>query len=713
MKNRTFSFDLHNSGGIPIMSKRIIALLVCLIMCISAMAGCSRGSISVTAEDKGEQIIMYLSENVYDLDPTRAYVNESTRAVVSLLFDTLFVLDENGKVQPSLAESYSTKEDPNAGEYYMYIELADTNWSDNTPVTADDVVFAWKRVLSFKDSYNTAALLFDIKNARAYNEGEVSKDDIGLTADGKTVTIQFETPIDYDQFILNLTSLALAPLREDKVGGTKSSDWAKKPGTMVTSGAFKLSRISFSDKTGTKYDDFNYTSSQTVGNTVIYDESVKTESERFKEQVVTNFVLERNAYYYRNSEKDEMLDVSVTPYRIIVDCSMSDEDIKEAYENGTILYMGDIPMSLRSTYKDEAIVKNSLSTSVFYFNQNAEIDGDKIFAIKEVRQALSMAIDRDAIASALVFAQAANGLVAPGMFDTSSAKTLFRDAANSNYKYLAKNIEEAKSLLSSVDIDPTDYSFEITVAAYDNDHKYIAEEIKKAWCALGFEVEIKLRGTVANNDYYKPTDSIPTDICDDLYAEDLRDGKFEVILLDLVAPSVDPFSVLAPFALEFSGSGMDMSVAGSYTATPHITGYNSAEYNALIEAIYNEKATANRSANLHKAEEMLMEDMPVMPIVYNQSATLVSEELDLNNKTLFGKKSSNYYGADSLNKIEVKNFDDYVATVAAFIESKFDTYKADPLSYFGSDSYSVLTFEQFKQESSNYAYFFKERASKK
>ena len=89
------------------MSKRIIALLLCLIMCASAMAGCSRGTIDVTDEDKGEQIIMYLSENVYDLDPTRAYVNESTRAIVSLLFDTLFVLDEKGKVQPSLAESYT------------------------------------------------------------------------------------------------------------------------------------------------------------------------------------------------------------------------------------------------------------------------------------------------------------------------------------------------------------------------------------------------------------------------------------------------------------------------------------------------------------------------------------------------------------------------------------------------------------------------------
>ena len=426
------------------MSKRIIALTLCLLVCLSAMVGCSRGSIDIIAEDKGEQIVMYLTENIYDLDPTRAYVNASTRSIVSLLFDTLFVLDEKGNVQFSLAESYTIKEEPNSDEYYMYIELADTNWSDNTPVTADDVVFAWKRVLSFKDSYNTASLLFDIKNARAYNEGEVSKDDIGLTADGKTVTIQFEKPIDYDQFILNLTSLALAPLREDKVGGVKSEDWAKKPGTMVTSGPFKLARISFVENPENRYSDINYDEAAKAGNQTVYIEATK--SKNFKEQLVANFVLERNVYYYRNSEKDEKLDVSVSPYRIIVDCAMSAEDIDEAYKNGTILYMGDIPVSLRESYKDVATIKDALSTSVCYFNQNVKIDGEYLFAIKEVRQALSMAIDRDEIAKAIVYADAASGLVAPGMFDTSSAKTLFRDVANNNYKYLNKNVDEKQIL---------------------------------------------------------------------------------------------------------------------------------------------------------------------------------------------------------------------------------------------------------------------------
>ena len=352
----------------PIMAKRIIALILCLFTLVAVLASCA-GSIDPTSEYKGEQITMYLSETVYDLDPARAYKNDSTKAIVSMLFGTLFVLDENGDVQPSLAASYSTEEKD--GEYYMYITMADTYWSDNTPITADDVVFAWKRLLNPNNAFEAAALLYDIKNARAYSENKVSKDDVGITADKKRLTIQFEEKIDYDHFLLNLTSLALAPLREDVVAGVKSEDWAKKPGTMVCSGPFKLARISFSKSKNVFYDDINYDTKieykyEDGTKELVYVEG--DEVKAFRAQAVNNFVLERNSYYFRNAEKDEKLDVSVTPYRIIVDCAMSDADIQEGYEGGAILYVGDIPMSLRETLWDYSFFKYYLLCRNVYFN---------------------------------------------------------------------------------------------------------------------------------------------------------------------------------------------------------------------------------------------------------------------------------------------------------------------------------------------------------
>ena len=68
--------------------------------------------------------------------------------------------------------------------------------------------------------------------------------------------VRFEKSIDYDQFLLNLTSVALAPLRSDITA--KSDDWAKKPGTMVCSGPFRLARINLSVSEKDFYEDVNW-----------------------------------------------------------------------------------------------------------------------------------------------------------------------------------------------------------------------------------------------------------------------------------------------------------------------------------------------------------------------------------------------------------------------------------------------------------------------
>ncbi len=711
------------------MKKRIIALLLCLFTSVAVLSGCA-GSIDADSEFKGQQITMYLTENIYNLDPAEAYSNEASRSIVNLLFDTLFTIDENGKVKGSLAKSYRTEKTED-GRILMYIEIKeDARWSDNTPLTADDVVFAWKRILNPNNSYDCAALLFDIKNARAYNEAEVSKDDVGLTADGTLLTIEFEKEIDYDQFILNLTSLALAPLREDIA--SKNADWAKKPGIMSASGPFKLSKLGFYQNGEVKYEDINYSIKDVDennrvkldknGNPIYID---ATEPDFFEEQRIHSYILERNLYYYRNAEDAEKLDISVTPYRIIVDCSMTDEQILEAYNNGIIAYIGDIPMSIRKDVKDEAVTYASLSTNILSLNQNAEIshktgvdeEGNDVtepvnlFANKAVRQALSLAIDREKIAEDLVFAKAAAGLVPDGVFDSNSAKKFFRDASNSTFTYLSTDAAKADSMLKSEGITASEYSFSITVPCYDEVYLYIANAVASAWGegGLGFNVTVNVRGTIANNDHHKDVASVPTDLCDDLWAEDVERGNYEVTILDLVAPSADPFSVLAPFAKQFSGQKMDMSNSESYELSTHITGYDSTEYNDLIEKIYNNKDIASRSADLHSAEAILMEDLPVIPVVSNVSAYLINEDvLDLNNKVLFWDKASEYLYPVLFDKLSVKDYEKYEESCAKFVIDNFETWKNNPQSYFGS-TFKDLTVAQFVRTNSNYIYLFKNK----
>ena len=594
------------------MMKKVVALLLCVLMVIPAVAGCAKKS----EDDLGAYISMYLSDQVYDLDPMNAYGNESALRVVSLIFDNLFVLNEKGKVKKSLAKDYEIVEDEKNGEYGMVITLKEAYWNDNVRITSDDVLYAWTRILSQDNSAGAAALLFDIKNARAAKEGDVSIEKVGISAPSiDEIHITFEGKIDYDQFLLNLTSYSLVPLREDKVG--KSDDWAKKPSTLCTSGPFRLREVSYVEG-----------------------------AERL--------VLERNGYYFRDIEKDK-IDKSVTPYRLIIDYTMTDEEIMSAYENGELFFVGDIPLSVRGSYgEDVAEIKDALSTHTYVLNQNAVIGGEKLFAKANVRKALSLAIDRDTIAKAVYYAQAATALVPYGVFDSTSKKDLFREVGGDILKSTA-DPSAAAALLSEAGITPSKYSFSISVPAYDDVHVKIAEMVCEAWCALGFKVTVNAIDVIVNDDVQASTGEIFKDIRDDVFAENYRAGKFEVAAIDYVAYSADAFGVLAPFAKAYTGNELRSSGQGmniTYEIPTHVSGYDSEEYYNLINSAFNEKNIKTRSGILHNAEKLLLEDLPVIPIVFNKTAMLEHKNLS--------KVSYTYYGTVIFTKTKLKDYLLYV-----------------------------------------------------
>lgn len=599
------------------MIKRIFSLLLCLLLAVPSLSSCYDRTIDET--NKGAYIKMYLADLVYDLDPAFSLNNKSQQKIVSLLFSGLFRLDENGKVQKDLVKNYNVIFDDNSQEYKMVINLHETFWSDGTPVDAADVVYAWKRILDVENSNTAAPLLFDIKNARAVVEGDCSIDDLGVTdPDQLVLEITFEEKIDVDQFILNLTSPALVPLREDVVGRNED-DWAKKPATIVCSGPFTLR-----------------TSNYNPGDELM--------------------VLERNPYYFRDKSKDP-LDKSVTPYRLEVDFSLSDEEIKQKFDNGEIFYIGEIPLSLREYYAEDAEIADEMSTHIYYLNQKAKIDdggeGEYLFANEAVRRALSLAIDREAIAKSVVFARAATGLVPYGVFDSMSAKKLFREVGGAVLA-TSPNLAEAQSTLASAGITPSKYNFSISVRTEDEVHVLIAEMVQAAWQSLGFNVSLRRISAIVNDDYNPLIDEVPEDVMDDIYNETLYNGAFEVIALDLVAPSPDAFSILAPYARAFAGQAIDMSTI-DFETMPHITGFDDPAYNELIEQIFAEADRKKRASLLHDAETMLLEKMPVIPIVFNQDAYVISREVS--------RYSSSYYQNRLLAKLKLRDYHRYTEPV--------------------------------------------------
>lgn len=615
-------------------------------MLLLAFVSCSSEATEEEEKDQGAYVYMYLTDPVYNFDPAHAYGNEAALKIVSLLYDNLFYLNEKGKVEKSLVESYKINKKENS----MMITLRDdTFWSDGTAVSANDVVFSWRRVLDSSRSFDAAVLLYDVKNARACKEGNVpSIDDVGIKALNKTdIQIDFEGNVDYDNFIRNLASYALAPLRSDIVGRTtKEIDWAKSATTVVASGPFRLRNVSYDPETA-------------------------------------GVTLERNAYYRRDFMNDP-IDKAVTPYRIIVDYTKKGDEILSQYESGKLFYIGNLPLSVRSKYtleewENKADISDALSTHSYVFNENAVIrfydaakfknlsaatcvyddtlvvgtDGDKIFANKDVRNALSLAIDRTAIANKVVFAEAANGLVPNGVFNATSRNKTFRDNDSTGLA-LTSNIDAAKKLLADAGITPSKYMFAISVPAYDDVHMEIANMVQAAWGkdGLGFNVAINAIENIDNQDTAISTGSVISGIKDDIFAESYLDGKFEVAAIDYTALSTDPLAALAAFAKGYTGGASVSGNSIDFTVAIHKTGFNNEAYNAKIDAAFKEKDLDKRATLLHEAEDLLMKELPIVPVIFNKNIVMKSKDLK--------KVEFDYYGSPIFTKMKLKNYEDYI-----------------------------------------------------
>ncbi len=579
--------------------KKILALAMTLVLLASALAGCTTLEKDADGNyDRGAVISMYLAEEVYNFDPQVAVTDDSALKIMSLLFEGLTTLNSKGKWENAMMESYEIAENDRDG-YSVVINLKKTKWTDGRPVQAIDYVYSWKRLLDPNTRGEAASLLFDVKNARLVSLGDISIDNLGVSAvDTYTLKVTFENEgVDLDRFFTNLSSLALVPLREDIISRYGDS-WASVTSAITTNGPFALKQV---DEGGV-------------------------------------LRLERSSYYYRDTTKDEYLDKYVIPYRLLTDHSKGDAAAQlSTFDAEQIYYVGNLPLSERANYAKKAEIADLMSTHTYFFNVN-----NPIFADATVRRALSEAIDRQAIVEILTFAKAAEGVVPAGVFDTTY-KTSFRKEVGNLIG--SANLDSAKAAVKAAGVDGE--SFSITVRDNESDiavAKYVAE----TWNKLGFDVEVEITGTRAAEIKDPATDTIVGYTIDE-YEEAYESGDFDVIAVDMTAAAPDAFAILSQFSAKFSGNGVDMS-SESYDVIGHVTGYQSDAYDELIE-----KAAAATGAEkadlLHQAEKLLVEDMPVMPLVTLQSAYVSS-------KLLKGFKTT-YYGTVDFKQVKMKNYMDY------------------------------------------------------
>lgn len=74
----------------------------------------------------------------YLLNPIVTQANEADTELESLIYSSLFTIDDQNNLKPSLAEKYDVSED---GKTYTIILNKNVLWQDGTDFTADDVIF--------------------------------------------------------------------------------------------------------------------------------------------------------------------------------------------------------------------------------------------------------------------------------------------------------------------------------------------------------------------------------------------------------------------------------------------------------------------------------------------------------------------------------------------------------------------------------------------
>lgn len=162
--------------------------------------------------------------------------------VTVALFEGLATLDSRTmEIRPGVARSWEISED---GKTYTFHFDPQARWSNGDPVTAQDFLYSFQRILSPALGAPYAYMLFDMKHAEAYNKGD-TKDfaQVGARAPNPaTLIIELNQPTPY--FLSLLTHYTWWPVHPptiEKHGGMtqRISEWTK-PGNFVGNGPFTL-----------------------------------------------------------------------------------------------------------------------------------------------------------------------------------------------------------------------------------------------------------------------------------------------------------------------------------------------------------------------------------------------------------------------------------------------------------------------------------------
>ena len=267
-----------------------------------------------------------------------------------------------------------------------------------------------------------------------------------------------------------------------------------------------------------------------------------------------------------------------------------------AYESGDALMIKDIPTQEITTLQKRPDYRLDPQIGTYFIDLNNTLDE---FKDAKVRQALSLALDRKYISETITAGTytPAKGFVPQGVSDWDGSSWydhLTDPSVYINVDDYQGNLAKAKELLKEAGHENGAGLPTIVYSTNDQSyHKKIAEYLQQAWGELGLKVDVNIVEWKS-------------------FTPQRRSGNYQAARDGWVMDYNDPSNILQ---LTQTGNGNNSSK------------YSNPEYDALLEKAASEKDQKTRFDYFHQAEEMLMRDMGVTPLLYYNEMYLQSDKI--------------------------------------------------------------------------------------
>ena len=267
-----------------------------------------------------------------------------------------------------------------------------------------------------------------------------------------------------------------------------------------------------------------------------------------------------------------------------------------AYESGDALMIKDVPTQEITTLKERTDFHIDPILGTYYLDLNTTLDE---FKDPKVREALSLALDRKYISETITAGTytPASGFVSEGVTDWDGSA--WQDNITDKSAYIniddhAGNLAKAKELLKEAGYENGAGLPEMVYSTNDASyHKKIAEYLQQAWGELGLKVQVNIVEWKS-------------------FTPQRRSGNYQIARDGWVMDYNDPSNILE---LALTGNGNNNAK------------YSNPEFDALMSKAATEKNPQTRFGYLHQAEDFIMKDTAMVPLLYYNDFYLQSDKI--------------------------------------------------------------------------------------